>query len=90
MTPHFGNSNLCNVLYKPKLHLFMKDEQLLNFNGKQHHAWKLHCNVLSFNTIVLNKTVFYDFYWAFKTQTVLYKCFNSEVKLLIQHMRWTF
>jgi hypothetical protein len=50
------------VLYKPKLHGFIRDQQLTNFNGEQHHAWKLQCSVLSFMIIVLTKTALYDFY----------------------------
>jgi hypothetical protein len=59
------------LLYKPKLHRFIMDQQLMNFNGEQHHASKLLCNVLSFTIIVLTKTVLYVIYWAFKTL----KCF---------------
>jgi hypothetical protein len=59
----------------------------MKFNGEQHHAWKLQCNVLSFTIIVLTKTVLYDFYRACTTLIVLYQCFNSEVKLLIQGTR---
>jgi hypothetical protein len=51
---------LMHVLYKPKLHHFIKDQQLMNFNGEQRHAWKLQCNVLSFTIIVLTNTLLYD------------------------------
>jgi hypothetical protein len=54
----------------------------MNFNGEQHHAWKLQCNILSF-TIVLTKTVLIEF---LRLLSVLYKCFNSEMRLIIQGM----
>jgi hypothetical protein len=52
---------LTHVLYKPKLHRFIKDQQLMNFDGEEHHAWTLQRNVLSLTVIVLTKTVFCDF-----------------------------